>query len=224
MKCRIQIEISKKRKKIAIKLLESDQLCLSFPPFYTMQRAQEWMAQNQDWIDKASTHLMKKHNQHTLPQNKILFLGQWIECVVDHSLKHQYTFTHQKLILQEPEALKLFYRQEAQHYLPIKVEEISSVMGVKPHRITIRTQKSRWGSCSSRGTISLSDHLMKMPQNVGDYIIIHELAHLKHLHHQASFWEFVALYAPDFRDAIRWLKKHQSMMTVDFSKTLSTVT
>jgi predicted metal-dependent hydrolase len=73
---------------------------------------------------------------------------------------------------------------------------------------TIRNQQSRWGSCSRAGTIALNHRLVQMPPAVSDYVLIHELMHLKQQDHSRGFWRLVEAACPDFRDAERWLKAH----------------
>jgi predicted metal-dependent hydrolase len=77
-------------------------------------------------------------------------------------------------------------------------------------RVIVRNQKSRWGSCSVRGTISLNWRLIQVPDFVRDYIILHELAHLRHLNHSARFWAEVKRVCPDYLAAEVWLKKNSA--------------
>ena len=82
-------------------------------------------------------------------------------------------------------------------------------MNLKPKRLSFKWVKSRWGSCSSKGAIHLNVCLIGAPLWVIDYVIIHELAHLKHMNHSAAFWELVKNYDSDYKRAITWLKNHQ---------------
>ena len=75
-------------------------------------------------------------------------------------------------------------------------------------RVSIRNQRSRWGSCSARGHIALNYRLLLMPPDVREYILIHELMHLKQANHSIRFWRLVEAACPGFRDAERWLRKH----------------
>jgi predicted metal-dependent hydrolase len=71
----------------------------------------------------------------------------------------------------------------------------------------VRAQKTRWGSCSARGTISLNWRLIQAPPGVVDYLIIHELMHRREMNHSARYWKLVAQAFPDYRRAEQWLKK-----------------
>jgi predicted metal-dependent hydrolase len=92
--------------------------------------------------------------------------------------------------------------------LPPQLMALAARHGLTVHRVTIRNQRSRWGSCSSRGHITLNYRLMLMPAHVREYILIHELMHLKQPNHSIRFWRLVDEACPGFRDAERWLKAH----------------
>jgi predicted metal-dependent hydrolase len=85
-------------------------------------------------------------------------------------------------------------------------------LGGNVKRVTVRNQKTRWGSCSSRGTISLNWRLIQTPDFVRDYIILHELAHLRHMNHSARFWQEVKRLCPDLATAKQWIKVHRQLL------------
>lgn len=96
--------------------------------------------------------------------------------------------------------------------LPPRVAALAAHHGLTVRRVTVRNQKSRWGSCSRRGTISLNWRLLQAPEFVRDYIIVHELMHLRQLNHSARFWQEVATACPDYPVAERWLKQHAELL------------
>ena len=79
-------------------------------------------------------------------------------------------------------------------------------MGVDYGRITIRNQKTRWGSCSAKGNLNFNCLLMLMPTEVIDYVVVHELCHLKEMNHSNAFWREVKQVLPDYRKQVKWLK------------------
>ena len=103
-------------------------------------------------------------------------------------------------------------RQLAARELPPRVLELAARHGLTVRRITVRSQKSRWGSCSRRGTISLNWRLIQTPAFVSDYICLHELMHLRQMNHSPRFWREVECVCPDYRMAERWLKEHSSLL------------
>ena len=86
------------------------------------------------------------------------------------------------------------------------VKKYASLMGVSYNRITIRHQQTRWGSCTKTGNSNFNCLIMKMPETVRDYVIIHELAHRKELNHSTKFWAVVSEYCPWYKEAKLWLK------------------
>ena len=102
----------------------------------------------------------------------------------------------------ELEALK----KRALEVLPARVEHFSALMGVKPLAISINRAKTRYGSCSSTGRVNFSCRVMKFSDEAIDYVVVHELAHLKHMDHSKKFWAFVEKFIPDYKERKRLLK------------------
>ena len=96
--------------------------------------------------------------------------------------------------------------------LPARVLELAAPHRLPVQRVTVRNQRSRWGSCSRRGTISLNWRLVQTPLFVRDYLVLHELAHLREMNHSRRFWNEVARLCPEFLEAERWLKQHSSLL------------
>ena len=90
--------------------------------------------------------------------------------------------------------------------LPQMVETWAKKMGVTYGRITIRNQKTRWGSCSSQGNLNFNCFLMLAPKEVQEYVVIHELAHRKEMNHSKAFWKIVQDFDPKFEEHKQWLK------------------
>ena len=105
-------------------------------------------------------------------------------------------------------ALEKRYRDAAKEYIPKRVEFYHSLTGGTYHKITIRDQKTRWGSCSSGGTLSFNYRLMLAPPRVLDYVVVHELCHLTYMNHSKDFWNKVASILPDYKDYRKWLKEN----------------
>ncbi len=105
-------------------------------------------------------------------------------------------------------ALKKRYLEAAKEYFPKRAACFLPVTGGHYNRITIRDQKTRWGSCSAKGTLSFNWRLMLAPPAVLDYVVIHELCHLTHMNHSKAFWALVESACPDYRTHRRWLKEH----------------
>jgi predicted metal-dependent hydrolase len=109
-------------------------------------------------------------------------------------------------------AIEGHLRRLAAQELPPRVLELAARHGLTVRRITVRSQKSRWGSCSRRGTISLNWRLIQTPAFVSDYICLHELVHLRQMNHSPGFWREVERVCPDYRMAKHWLKEHSGLL------------
>lgn len=96
--------------------------------------------------------------------------------------------------------------------LPPRVHEYAAVHRLTVRRVTVRNQRSRWGSCSRRGTISLNWRLIQVPPFVRDYLILHELMHLRQMNHSRRFWREVEGVCPAYQVAERWLKEHSALL------------
>ena len=92
-----------------------------------------------------------------------------------------------------------WYRREAATHLAARVAHYAPLLGVRPAKMTIRGQRSRWGSCSGAGALSLNWRLMMVPEELADYVVVHELCHLRHMDHSPRFWAMVGGVMPDYR-------------------------
>jgi predicted metal-dependent hydrolase len=92
--------------------------------------------------------------------------------------------------------------------LSSRCRELARAHGIALSRVSVRNQRSRWGACSSRGVITLNWRLIQMPGTVADYIVCHELAHLRHANHSRRFWKEVERLYPSWRDAEAWIRRH----------------
>jgi hypothetical protein len=98
-------------------------------------------------------------------------------------------------------------RNRARQELVPRLLELAATHGLSVSRVSIRNQRWRWGSCSSSGLICLNWRLMQMPTWVRDYVMVHELMHLKRLDHSPAFWKLVAAACPKYREARAWLRE-----------------
>lgn len=96
----------------------------------------------------------------------------------------------------------------ARQYIPERVKCFAAQMGVSYGRIAIRHQRTRWGSCSSKGNLNFNCLLMLAPMQVIDYVVVHELCHRLHMNHSAAFWTEVAKIMPDYALWRKWLKEN----------------
>jgi predicted metal-dependent hydrolase len=106
--------------------------------------------------------------------------------------------------------LEQWYRAQAATLIQEKVKKWGAELGLNHTRVTIRGQRTRWGSCSRKGNLSFNWKLMMAPEAVIDYVVIHELAHLKEMNHSQRFWRLVAQHCPKWRECKKWLRTHEA--------------
>lgn len=117
--------------------------------------------------------------------------------------------------------LEAIYRNAAREYFPKRVSHYAHMLGVTYGKISIRDQKTRWGSCSSEGNLSFNWRLILAPPDVLDYVVIHELCHRKEMNHSKDFWALVESLMPDYKECRKWLKKNGRNLTPDILNTNS---
>jgi predicted metal-dependent hydrolase len=99
-------------------------------------------------------------------------------------------------------------RRRAQQELPARLLELAAALGLVVAKVSVRNQRRRWGSCSPSGLICLNWRLITMPGWVRDYVLYHELMHLKRMDHSPAFWKLVAAVCPEYEKARQWLRRH----------------
>ena len=132
--------------------------------------------------------------------------------------KEDWVRRHLQAIARRPELPRLTdaelqaLAKQAAAVIPEKVRQFAPQIGVSCGRVTIRSQKTRWGSCSAQGNLNFNCLLMLAPEEVQDYVVIHELCHRKHLNHSSDFWAEVERHCPNYRTHKTWLKDNGSAL------------
>ncbi len=111
-----------------------------------------------------------------------------------------------------PRRLIDFFKREARKMLSVRTTELAGHVGVAPKRVTVRDTVSRWGSCSTERSLSFSWRLILAPQFVLDYVVAHEVAHLRHMNHGPRFWQLVGKLMPDADAAQAWLVRNGPLL------------
>lgn len=144
-----------------------------------------------------------------------------IECFLNE--KESWILKHVNKAMQNPPVMKnLLSVQERNRYIKIardiftqKTAYYASILNVTYGRITIREQKTRWGSCSSEGNLNFNWRLIFAPEEVLDYIVVHELAHRREMNHSQAFYAIVKSILPDYKKSQKWLRDNgRSLWTV----------
>ncbi len=113
------------------------------------------------------------------------------------------------------ETLEKRYRNAARQQFESRVAYFHRITGGNYTSITVRDQKTRWGSCSSRGTLSFNYRLIFAPPVILDYVVVHELCHLTHMDHSKNFWNMVASVMPEYKECRKWLREHGQELSLE---------
>ena len=182
-KSNIKIEIIRSsRKTLALEIRPDMRIIVRAPYQASGSYIEQFIADRTDWIVEHLRKLEQKNRQcnDALPVKK----------------------------LSNDEIKKL--ADKACTYIPGHVAHFAPLIGVTYGRITIRNQRTRWGSCSSRGNLNFNCLLMLTPPEVIDYVVVHELCHRKEMNHSGRFWNEVARVLPGYAEQEKWLKTHGS--------------
>jgi len=136
---------------------------------------------------------------------------QELTIILSKRLQHKLISSSQLAVVTKKQ-IEFYFKQQAQKLILPKVEYYSKQTQLVPTAIKIRQYRARWGSCNNRGELSFNYLLMMLPIYVIDYIVIHELCHLRYLNHSKDFWQLVAKYYPDYIEAKKWMKANQSAL------------
>lgn len=169
--------IRSRRKSLAIEITPELQVVVRAPVRMPVREINAFVQERDDWIRE---HLQRMAGKKRLREQ------------------------HREPALSEEELQEL--ATQAMTLIPQKVRYYAQVIGVTYGRITIRNQRTRWGSCSGKGNLNFNCLLLLMPEEVLDYVVVHELCHRKEMNHSARFWEEVEKILPDYRQRRKWLK------------------
>ena len=184
---------------------------------------ERFVFENVQWIEQQKQKWVEYHAKHPRKQlvagARLHFLGQERELVFEpEGRKSPVVEAVENFIVVRGNelspmvaklALKRFYDKQARLHLPERVAHFSREMRLQPTGLSFRAQKTRWGSCSSAGHISLNYKMMIAPEAVIDYVVVHELAHLRHADHSRNFCQLFESHDARFKEHRHWLRAHQ---------------
>lgn len=220
------IHRSARRKRSVAINVEADGSIHVLAPMRTSQKwIESFVAERTKWISIRRAEIKLQHDATDTALtdgSMVSFLGQQHRLYLNQEIKNDQTIpltVHTPLDSPDHNhevelALRLWYKKQARTYFPERAEIWSQKMDLQPTRITVTSPNRQWGSCSHDNIIRLNWRLIVMPPKVIDYVIIHEIAHIKHKNHGKWFWGLVAKHEPDhkqLRATLRqWEKRHPS--------------
>ncbi len=207
---------------IRLEIRNESGLTVIVPKRYGRHQVQDILVKKSGWILRhlpsgkpIQIPLFKKEVDHG---EKVPFMGGTLElAVMTDGGKETSAFLKGKTLYiprgsakqSRAQILENWYREQAALIFKEKADRFEKMMGVRYSRITIRGQKKRWASASPLGNLSINWKLLLAPEYIIDYVIIHELAHFKHMDHSKKFWDYLARFCPKWREYRKWLVDHE---------------
>ena len=181
----VTVKVLKKRgmKHTYLRLKSSEMIHISTNFYFTKEDAENLIKEKENWLEKNLSRL----SQNILEEDDFLFLGQ----------KHK-NFDNRDL--------DKFYKEEAKRIIPPLVNKYAEIMNLYPTDIKFRKNKRTWGSCNYKNGLNFNTNLVKFPLEIVEYVVIHELAHIKEKNHSRKFWRVVEMYCGDYKERIKLFK------------------
>ena len=173
--------IRSNRKTMSIQVWQNQTVKVRVPRSMPEEEIQRIIKEKESWI-RINLEKMKRRQEQLqeAERNTVHLTGAELQTLVDQAVK----------------------------IIPERAAYFAPIVGVTYGRITIRCQKTRWGSCSAKGNLNFNCLLMLAPTEVLDYVVVHELCHRKEMNHSKAFWKEVEKILPEYREAVRWLKEN----------------
>ena len=219
-----QLMRSRKRKKtISLHIREGGKIFV-YAPYYTPKcEIEGFIREKRSWIVKKISEKERRPKETEkafLPGEKFLYLGEWypLETGDCPHKKNRLTLSFGRFILDKDhikEARNLFiqwYKGEAREKIAGRVHYHSQRLQLLPTGTKITSARWRWGSCSHDNRLSFSWRIIMAPLNIIDYVMIHELVHIKEKNHSKRFWNYMASVLPDYRKDRLWLKQNGHLL------------
>jgi predicted metal-dependent hydrolase len=203
-----------KVKNIRIKVTHEKAVHVVIPMHYPIHRLKKLLEERSGWINKKIEYFDKlKSELFSLDEKEILYLGERYLFVFKQEMKNTFLVDEEAkkiysgIDLLEKKMQEHWLKQEAKRIIMERAELINRDGRFKINKIFVRSQKTKWGNCSSNKNISFNWRLVKAPLNIIDYLIAHEFTHLEEMNHSENFWNKVSVICPDYKNADKWLKK-----------------
>lgn len=223
MDIKYSLKRSRKRKKtISLQLGHNAEITIYAPYFTPVTEINRFVEEKQDWINKAlrrQAKLLVAHQEKTyVTGENFYYLGQPypLEAYFEPLENAGVIFWNNRFFLNCPANTEeqkhyfvLWYKKKAQQYFRERVDFYSSMLKLTSGGVRITSAGSRWGSCSEDNHLSFSFRLMMAPPKVTDYVVVHELMHIREKNHSSKFWDLVVEVTPDYKAHRRWLREHQ---------------
>lgn len=215
--------IRSRRKTLSLIIMPDGQIVVRAPLHTPDQLIEAVIIEKRDWIHKKQQSFLERNARQRpihqyLEGEEFLYLGSayslhW----VDRS-SPRLTLEDRRFCLSldaSKQARDIFmdwYRTQAREVFTMRAAEYGKIMGLQHKALRISSARTRWGSCSSLGTLSFTWRLVLAPLPIIDYVVVHELAHLKEANHSKRFWQIVKSILPDYGERLTWLRANGHLL------------
>lgn len=207
---------SRRARRYILRLRADGRARLTVPRHGSITEAWQFAQRNHAWLERQWQRLAARpvRSKEWLIGTELFFRGERVKIEADESVVR---FGPESVAIKNADAdlrpaIEKHLRALASKELPPRTFEFAALHQLTVPKVTVRGQRSRWGSCSSKGVISLNWRLVQTPPFVRDYIILHELMHRRQMNHSARFWNEVARVCPDYGRAKLWLKENPGLL------------
>jgi predicted metal-dependent hydrolase len=185
-------------------------LRVTVPRGGSRRQAEAFIRENRRWIEGERSRVRVQHAPREWEDGTaFMFRGRFVTLTVDEPAG-VVRYADRRIPLDGSMSLRTLVeddlRSVARAELVPRLYDLAAQNGLEVSRVSIRNQRSRWGSCARTGQIALNFRLVQMPEQVRDYVLVHELMHLRQQNHSRRFWRLVEAVCPAFREAERWLR------------------
>lgn len=227
-RCREMLQyqlLRSKRKTISISFDQNINLIVKAPMWVRRKDIEAFLTEKEEWITATEKRLKTAKQEELLTRlqlengDVIKYLGEKLSLTVirEERTRSKIKRFENRLLFWVPydadyeyrqKQLEKWYRKEAFSVISRKAAEYADMLGVSFEGIYIKDQKSRWGSCSGMKNLNFNWRIIMAPEEVCDYVIIHELCHLQFMDHSVCFWKLVSEICPEYQQRKAWLKEH----------------
>jgi predicted metal-dependent hydrolase len=204
---------SRRARRYILRLRPDGVLRVTIPPRGSRREALDMIERHRPWIERQWRQRVSEHHTDLWQDGtRILYRGIEVSLSVRQDGEGvRVAFGDQALTVPSchriRDGVEAHLRDLAQSELEPRLRSLAASHGLAVRQVTVRDQRTRWGSCSRRGSISLNWRLVQMPPFVSDYILLHELMHLRQANHSRRFWREVEAVCPGYREAETWLRR-----------------
>ena len=220
-----------KRKTVTLKIISGAELLVKAPSAFSNTRLKELLEKKKKWILEHASVFTEEKNPFLsiryIDGSKVYYMGKAYEFHVKYQepdgegkTEADIRKTNERISVETIDTseeyvkkqMQTWYKNQARNEIIKMIQKYRPYIGEKIGTIRIKSQKSRWGSCSELGNLNFNWHLILLPESLMEYVVVHELCHLRYLNHSEDFWNCVKQILPDYKERETELKKYGGLL------------